>query len=354
MLHMRRSVGLVCVSILWAPLAAQAQTYPDKSIRVVIPVAPGGSADLVARTISARLSEAFGKPVIVESRTGAGGEIGVDSVVRSAADGYTLLSTPNGPISVGVHVQATKYDPAKDLAPVAMEVLVAAGIGVNAALPIYTIGDLINAAKAKPEGLSYSHSGIGNTMHLSGELLKSMTGANLVPVPYRGTSPAVTAVLTGEVPFGIADMTSLMPLAEAGKVRILAVTNSSRIAVAPDIPTVGESLTGYAADAWIGLFAPAGTPADIVNRINNEVERALARPEVKENFQKVGAFKARGATNAVFLLSAEEARRGATAPAHGSDPGQSAWVGRRGVGASVNRYRRLARRKAPHHLAVAL
>jgi tripartite-type tricarboxylate transporter receptor subunit TctC len=282
-------LGFSAVCLLLGMPASDAQTYPDKPIRILLPVAPGGSADLVARTVGAKISESLGKPVIIESRVGGGGELALESVIRSAPDGYTLLSSPNGPISVAPHVQRPKYDVAKDLIPIAMQVFVGAGIGVNAALPIHSMNDLIKMAKEKPEGLNYAHSGVGNTMHLAGELLKSMTGTNLVPVPYRGTSPVVTAILTGEVPFGIADMTSLMPLAEVGRVRILAVMNSSRIGIAPDVPTVAEAgLPGYSADPWIGLFAPTGTPPAIVERINAEVVRALARPDVRDNFIKAG------------------------------------------------------------------
>jgi putative tricarboxylic transport membrane protein len=280
---------------LWAALyatlglsPAHAQTYPERPIRVILPVAPGGSADLVARTISAKLSESLGKPLIVESRLGGGGELALESVMRAAPDGYTLLSSPNGPISVAPHVQRPRYDVRRDLAPVAMLVFVGAGIGVNAAIPIRNIGELIKAAKDSPDGLHFAHSGVGNTMHLAGELLKSMTGANLIPVPYRGTSPAVTAILTGEVPLGIADLTSLMPLAEDGKVRVLAVMNSARVGIAPDVPTIAEFVPGYAADPWIGLFAPVGTPPGIVNRLNAEVARALARTDVRDNFIKAG------------------------------------------------------------------
>jgi tripartite-type tricarboxylate transporter receptor subunit TctC len=294
--------GSIAVCALLALPAANAQTYPDKPIRIIVPVAPGGSADLVARTIGARLSESLGKPVIIESRVGGGGELALESVIRAAPDGYTLLSSPNGPISVAPHVQRPKYDVAKDFTPVAMQVLVGAGIGVNAALPIHSMNDLIKTAKATPEGFHFAHSGVGNTMHLAGELLKSMTGTNLVPVPYRGTSPVVTAILTGEVPFGIADLASMIPVADAGRVRILAVMNSSRIGIAPDVPTVAEAgLPGYAADPWIGLFAPAGTPPAIVERLNAEVARALARPEVRDNFVKAGLQPA--------PMTAEETRR---------------------------------------------
>ncbi len=230
----------------------------------------------------------MGKSFIIESRPGGGGEPALDSVIRAAPDGYTLLSSPNGPISVAPHVQRPRYDVTTDLTPVAMLVFVGAGIGVNAASPIRSITDLLMSAKEKPEGLYFAHSGVGNTMHLAGELLKSMTGANLVPVPYRGTSPVVTALLTGEVSVGIADLTSLMPLTEACKVRILAVMNSSRVATAPDVPALAEFLRGYAADPWIGLFAPAGTPASIVRRLNTEVARALSQNDVRDNFTKAG------------------------------------------------------------------
>jgi tripartite-type tricarboxylate transporter receptor subunit TctC len=281
---------LLAAACCWLePRPAGAQAYPDRTIKIIVPVAPGGSADLVARNIGARLTESLGKPVVVESRAGAGGEIGVEAVVRSSPDGYTLLSSPNGPISVAGHLQNLHFDVANDLVPVAMEVFVGAGIGVNAALPIYSIADLIKASKDNPQGLNFSHSGVGNHMHLSGELLKQTTGANFVPVAYRGTSPAVTAILTGETQFGIADMTSLMPLAEAGKIRILAVVNSTRISAAPNVPTVAEAgIAGFGADAWIGLFAPGGTPTAIVERINAEVGRALARPETRNIFLKAG------------------------------------------------------------------
>lgn len=269
--------------------ATQAQTYPDRSIRLIIPVAPGGSADLIARSIAARLSENLGKPVVVESRAGAGGEIGVEAVVRSAPDGYTLLSTPNGPIAVAGHLQKLSYDVTKDLVPVAMEAFVGAGIGVNASLPIHNVAELINDCKVNPSGLSFSHSGVGNHMHLSGELLKYMTGANLVPIPYRGTSPAVEAIASGEVPLGIADLTSLMPMARAGKLRIIAVVNSQRISSVPDVPTVAESgVPGYAADPWMGIFAPAGTSPGILKRLNAAVQNALAQPKLRDILIKAG------------------------------------------------------------------
>jgi len=284
-------MALTAAALMAPPSAgtAAAQTYPDRTIKIIIPVAPGGSADLIARSIAAHLSDSFGKPVVVESRGGAGGEIGVEDVVHAAPDGYTLLATPNGPIAIAGHLQQLSYDATKDLAPVAMTAFVGAGIGVNASLPIHNVADLIKASKDNPKGLSFSHSGVGNHMHLSGELLKSMTGANFVAIPYRGTSPAVEAILSGDVPFGIADMTTLLPMAQSGKLRIIAVVNSQRIAAAPDVPTVAEAgVAGYAADPWQGLFAPAGTPADIINRLNADVRSALEAPKLRDIFIKAG------------------------------------------------------------------
>jgi tripartite-type tricarboxylate transporter receptor subunit TctC len=283
-------IGLAAMALM-APFSggmSQAQTYPVRTIKIIIPVAPGGSADLIARSIAARLSDRLGKPVVVESRAGAGGEIGVENVVHADADGYTLLATPNGPIAIAGHLQKLTYDATVNLAPVAMTAYVGAGIGVNASLPIHNVAELIKASKDNPKGLSFSHSGVGNHMHLSGELLKYMTGANFVPIPYRGTSPAVEAIISGDVPFGVADLTTLMPMADAGKLRIIAVINSQRIGTAPNIPTVAESVPGYAADPWQALFAPAGTPPDIVNRLNAEVRSALAEPQLRDTFIKAG------------------------------------------------------------------
>jgi tripartite-type tricarboxylate transporter receptor subunit TctC len=267
----------------------QAQTYPDRPIRIIIPFAPGGSADLVSRTIAAQLSDSLGKPVVVESRAGAGGVIGVEAVVHAAADGYTLLSTAGGTVAVIGHLQKLRYDVAKDLVPVAMVAIVGAGIGVNSSLPIHNVAQLIKASKDNPNGLNFSHSGVGTNMHLSGELLKYMTNANFVPIPYRGTSPAVEAILSGDVPFGISDLTSLLPMAEAGKLRIIAVINSQRIGSAPDVPTVAESgVAGYAADPWLGIFAPAGTPPEIVQRLNAEIRSALAQAQLRDIFIEAG------------------------------------------------------------------
>src|SRR3990167_5369179 len=280
---------VVTVFALLLSILAGAQQYPGQPIRIIVPYPPGGSSDLAVRTVGAKISESLGQPVVVENRSGAAGQVGIQVVVRSPADGYTLVATPNGPVSISAHLQKLPYDPAKDLVPVAMLAWVPIGIAVNSAVPVHNLKDFIGFSKGKPDGVSYSVSGVGTLMQLAGELMKSMTGANLVAVPYKGAAPAATAILSGEVPAGISDLTTLLPHARSGRIRILAVASSTRTTTAPDLPTVAESgVPGYGADGWIGMFAPAGTPPNIIARLNAEVARSLALPEVRQALGKAG------------------------------------------------------------------
>ena len=291
MTHISRSTLKIVVTVvaLLLSVLAGAQQYPSKPIRIIIPYPPGGSSDLAVRTIGAKISESLGQPVVVENRSGASGQVGIQAVVRSPADGYTLVATPSGPVSISAHLQKLPYDPAKDLVSVAMLALVPSAIAVNAALPIYNLSDFIAFSKRKPDGVNYSVSGIGTHMHLAGELLKGMTGANLIAVAYRGTAPATTAVLSGEVPASISALATLLPHAMSGRIRILALIDSTRTTTAPDLPTVSESgVPGYGADAWMGMFAPAGTPPHIIARLNAEVARSLALPDVRLTLGKAG------------------------------------------------------------------
>ena len=291
MTHISRSTLKIVVTVvaLLLSVLAGAQQYPSKPIRIIIPYPPGGSSDLAVRTIGAKISESLGQPVVVENRSGASGQVGIQAVVRSPADGYTLVATPSGPVSISAHLQKLPYDPAKDLVSVAMLALVPSAIAVNAALPIYNLSDFIAFSKRKPDGVNYSVSGIGTHMHLAGELLKGMTGANLIAVAYRGTAPATTAVLSGEVPASISALATLLPHAMSGRIRILALIDSTRTTTAPDLPTVSESgVPGYGADAWMGMFAPAGTPPHIIARLNAEVARSLALPDVRQALGKAG------------------------------------------------------------------
>ena len=290
MIRIRRSAPLFgwILACLMVSTGVCAQSYPAKPIHLVVPFPPGGSVDWTTRVIGTKLSEALRVGVIVENRSGAGGQLGVEAVVRSRPDGYTILVSSSGSITITPHFRKLPYDTIKDLVPVALMNILGAGIAVHAAQPINSLQELIKVSKEKPGGLNYSISSIGNHMHLSGELFKSMTGAVLVPIPYKGTAPAAAAVVSGEVAVTVSDLQSLLPHAKAGRIRILATINSSRLA---GLPTVAElGFPNYASDTWIGMWAPAGTPRDVVDRLNAEVNRALALPDVRDNFQKAGAY----------------------------------------------------------------
>lgn len=284
-----------------------AQSYPAKPIRVIVPFPPGGAADWTTRVVANKLSEALRVGVVVENRSGAGGQLGIEAVVRSRADGYMLLVSSNGSITINPHLRKLPYDPMKDLAPVALMNIAGAAIAVNAAQPINNLQDLIRVSKEAPGGLNYSISNIGNYMHLSGELFKIMTGAVLNPVPYKGTAPATAAVVSGEVAVTVSDILSLLPYATAGRIRILATINSSRFAGFPTVAELG--FPKYASDGWIGMFAPAGTPPDVVNLLNAEVNRALALPEIQDTFQKAGLYANPMKLDELRRFIAEETRQ---------------------------------------------
>jgi tripartite-type tricarboxylate transporter receptor subunit TctC len=272
---------------LQAPL--HSQSYPSQPITLTLPFAPGGSADLSVRIIGARISAKLGQPVVIENRPGAGGELAVTAVVRSAPDGSKLLATPNGPVVVVGNFRTIGYNPETDLVPVAMLVKVPAAIAVNASLPIHSVGDLIKYSKEKAGGVSYGNTGVGTHMHLSGEVFRAKTAANLIAVPYRGTAAVALALKTGEIPMGVSDLTSLLPFAAEGSIRILAIVDSKRTSVAPDIPTVAEGgVPGFGLDAWIGILAPKGTPPDIVAKLNSEINEALESAEVRKRLVTAG------------------------------------------------------------------
>jgi tripartite-type tricarboxylate transporter receptor subunit TctC len=287
--NLGRLTGMAVAALLVHQAPARSQSFPSQPITLTLPFAPGGSADLSVRVVGERISARLGQPVIIENRPGAGGEIAATSVIRSAPDGYKLLASPNGPVVVVGNLRSISYNPATDLVPVAMLVKVPAGIAVNASLPIHSIADLVKYSKEKPGGVSYGNAGVGSHMHLSGEIFRVKTGANLVAVPYRGTAAVALAVKTGETQMGVSDLTSLMPFAAEGSLRILALVDSKRTSMAPEIPTVAESgVPGFGLDAWIGVFAPKDTPADVVSKLNASIDEALARPDVRKRLITAG------------------------------------------------------------------
>src|SRR5499427_758259 len=269
--------------------AARAETYPARPVRLIIGYPPGGSADLTARLMGQWLSERIGQPVIVESRPGAATNIATEAVVRAAPDGYTLLL-----VAPANAINATLYDKLnftflRDIAPVAGIIRFPNVVVVNPAVPIKTIPELIAYAKANPGKLNMASSGNGSTIHMSGELFKMMTGINMVHVPYRGGAPALTDMISGQVQVMFDNIPTSAEHVKAGRLRGLAVTSAERSEVLPDLPTVADVLPGYEASAWYGLGVPKGTPAEIIDKLNTEINAILADPKAKARFAELGA-----------------------------------------------------------------
>jgi tripartite-type tricarboxylate transporter receptor subunit TctC len=290
---MQKAIGIlisVAMLAMATPASAQAQNYPDKPIRIVSPFPVGGIADIFSREIGKKLTEAWGQPVIVDNRTGAGGNIGADIVAKSAPDGYTLVIGNIGTHAVNVSLFPTMpFDTIKDFTPI-VHVLDAEGLlVVNPSVKATTVPELIALARSEPGKLSYGSGGVGTTSHLAGELFKSMTKVDIVHVPYKGNVPAITDLLGGQTSMSFATMPTVLPHVRAGKLRPLAVLGTTRSPALPDVPTVAESVPGFDVSNWIGLFGPAGMPPAIVARLNAEVQKIMLSPEIQKRLETEGA-----------------------------------------------------------------
>lgn len=262
---------------------ALAQTFPSKTIRIIVPYAPGGAIDLTARLIGQQLQDRLRQTVIVDNRPGANAAIGIEALIRSSADGHTIAVVSDSPLTITPHLSHVNYDPLKDVTPVVRAVFSPQILAVNAKLPIKSLADLIVYDQNNPGKVSYSVSARGSAGHLTGELLKKKTGLTMQAVPYRGGAPAAVAIASGEVTAGIVDTTSVLPLIEGGQVRPLAVTEKQRLETLPDIPTVTESgVPDFSASASLVVIAPGGTPAAIVTQLNAEITKVLAEPDVRK------------------------------------------------------------------------
>ena len=295
-----------------APALAQG-AWPNKPVRIVVPFAPGGTTDILARATAVELSRAFGQQFVVENRAGAGGNIGADAVAKAAPDGYTLLMGTVGTHSINKWLYTRMpFDPQKDFAPVTL----VAGVPNVMVVPadkarannINTVTDFIKYAKANPGRLNMASSGNGTSIHLAGELFKSMAGVFMTHFPYSGSGPALLALMSGDMDVMFDNLPSSMPHIRSGRLKALAVTSTQPSAALPDVPTVEQAgnLKGFDASSWFGLLAPAGTPPDIVNRIQQETAKALATPAMKEKLQAQGAIPS-GNTPAQFaqMIDAE-------------------------------------------------
>jgi tripartite-type tricarboxylate transporter receptor subunit TctC len=303
----RRHWLAACAALTAAPGAAWAQsTWPNKPVRVVVPFAPGGTTDILARALAPELSQAFGQQFIVDNKPGAGGNVGSDQVAKSAADGYTLLMGTVGTHGINQSLYPKMpFDPIKDFAPITLVAGVPNVLVMNPAKAeaagIKNVADLIKYAKANPGKLNMASSGNGTSIHLSGELFKSMTGTFLVHFPYRGSGPALLDLIGGTMDLMFDNLPSAMPQIKAGKLKALAVTTAQRSAALPDVPTIAEAgpVKGFEASSWFGLLAPVGTPVDIINRIQHESAKALGTPALKERLLSQGAIPS-GITPAEF------------------------------------------------------
>ena len=278
------------IALLVSAASALAQPYPTKPMKIVVPFPAGGIADLYARLIGARVTDGWGQPVVIENRTGAGGNIGADAVAKSAPDGYTLVMGSFGTHAVNVSLfSSMPYDPVKDFAPIIL-VLEAEGLlVVHPSVPAQSVLDLIAYARAHPGQLTYASAGMGTASHLAGELFKTMAKVEMTHVPYKGNVPAITDLLAGQTSLLFGTMPTVLPHAKAGKLRALATIGSVRSAAAPELPTVAETLPGFEVNNWVGLLAPAGTPNDIVRKWNTEVNKIMTGADIKQRLPTEGA-----------------------------------------------------------------
>jgi tripartite-type tricarboxylate transporter receptor subunit TctC len=273
-----------------ANVSAQSQPYPNKPIKIISPFATGGIADTFSRVVGQGLSESLGQPVVVENKTGGGGNIGADFVAKAPADGYTLVMGNIGSHAVNPYLMKNMpYDPLKDFEPVAY-VLDAEGLlVVNPTIPVKNVTELIAYVKARPGQVSYGSGGMGTTSHLAGELFKSLAKVDMTHIPYKGNAPAITDLIGGQTQVMFATMPTVLPYVKTDKLKALAVIGSSRASSLPDVPTVAETLPGFDVSNWIGIFAPAGTPKPIISKLNAEIIKIMQQPAVQKRLETEGA-----------------------------------------------------------------
>jgi tripartite-type tricarboxylate transporter receptor subunit TctC len=308
----RRLAFFVALAALLAPVApVAAQTWPDKPVRVVVPAPAGSSLDIIVRTLGEKLKDVWKQPVVVEAKPGAGGMLGMDAVAKAAPDGYTLGIGFNGPIAFGPFMyKKMPYSPAKDLLPVVLTTSQPNVLAVQASNPAKTLPEFVSWARNQGNRLSYGSVGNGSSSHLTMELLKSAAGFDAVHVPYAGSPPAASSLAAGDTQALLTVAPALLPLIQAGRIKLLAVTSAKRLDASPELPTVAEAgYPGFEALAWNGLFAPAGTPPEIVNRINADVNAALKDPAVRDSLTKQGLLVGGGSAPEFAAFIEAEGRK---------------------------------------------
>ena len=286
----RRSILLACAGMLLSA-AALADTYPSRPVKIVVPFPAGGSNDIVARALAQKLSERTGQSFYVENRGGAGGNIGAEAVASADPDGYTLLLTAPPPLTINAALyKELRYDPANAFAPVALIASVPIVLAVNPSVEAKNVNELVALAKAKPGSLSFGSSGNGSTNHLAGELLKSMTGIDILHIPYKGAAPAMNDLVAGHIPMMFDNMPAVLAQVKGKSINAIAVAGAKRASAMPDVPTVAESgVPGFEASSWFGLVAPAKTPAPVLAKLEDDIAAILKMPDVQKRLDELGA-----------------------------------------------------------------
>jgi tripartite-type tricarboxylate transporter receptor subunit TctC len=301
--HIIAGAASLAAPFLWNTSARAADPFPSRVITIVVPQAPGGANDVIGRALAQRLSAAMGSPVIVENRQGAGGNLGTAYVARQPKDGHTLLLNAQSVQTINPFLyRKVPFDPVKDFDPIMVVGVAPYMLAVNPSVPAKNLRELVALAKASPGKFNYASAGNGTVNHLLGEMLKNMAGIDIVHVPYRGAAAAATDVVAGQVPMTFGSLAGLMPFVRSGQLRTLGVCTEKRTQLAPDQPTLAETIPGLYANAWYGLFAPAGTPKEIVTKLNTEIIKLMDNPEMRERLVGLGVEAAPGTPDQLATL----------------------------------------------------
>ncbi len=282
-------IRLFLVSLLLCG-SALAQTYPSRPVKVIVPWPPGQATDIAARLMAQKLQEALGQPFVIDNKPGAGGMIGTDAAAKSAPDGYTLLAASSGPVSIMPNLQKIPYEPLKDLAPVALICRNPFALVVHPSFPANNVREFIALVKASPDKYTFSSSGTGATAHMFSELFNSMAGLQARHVPYKGTAPAITDIINGQITYTIETVAATAAHVKSGRLKALGVSTAQRAGALPDVPTIAEAagLTDYDVAAWIGYAAPAGTPREVLQRLAREMNKIVQVPDMREKMVQMG------------------------------------------------------------------